>query len=119
MKTILVVDDDAMNLKMAEFILKQKDYGVIKALSGMEALEILQNEEVDLILLDIEMPVMGGFQTYEKIRENPASQNIPVAFLSASSEEEVIEKAFHMGAVDYIKKPFMPKDLQDHVADIF
>lgn len=115
---ILVVDDNAMNLKMAEMILKQKQYEVLKAESGQECIEILKKDSVDLILLDIEMPVMNGFETMEQIKQLPGLSEIPVAFLSANDDEEIIEKAKSYGAADYVKKPFIPADLQSRVANM-
>lgn len=115
-KRILVVDDDGMNLKMAEFILKQKNYEVYKVESGMDCLNFLKDGRVDLILLDIEMPVMNGFKTLETIRENETMADIPVIFLTASADADTVREAGRLGAVDYVKKPFLPQDLLDRVA---
>ncbi len=117
MQTILVVDDDDMNLKMAEFILKKdmKDIAVLLADSGMKAIDILQREKVDLVLLDFQMPVMNGLKTLELIRKREDLKDIPVIFLTASSDRDTVIKAGMMGVADYIKKPFMPKDLVDRV----
>lgn len=114
-RKILVVDDDAMNLKMAEFILKQKNYEVIKAASGLECLQILQAQEVDLILLDIEMPMMNGMVTLEKIRNKKELAEVPVIFLTASADEDTVREAGKLGADGYIKKPFFPQDLLERV----
>lgn len=116
MSKILVVDDDAMNLRMAEFILQKKEYEVLKASSGAQALAILGQETVDLVLLDIEMPEMNGFETFEKLRANGVLT--PVMFLSASTEESIIQEALDMGAVDYVKKPFVPQVLYDQIEKI-
>lgn len=116
MSKILVIDDDAMNLRMAEFMLQKKAYEVVKAESGEQALELLKQEAVDLILLDIEMPQMNGFETYEHIRENQV--DTPVMFLSASTEESTIRKALDMGAVDYVKKPFVPQVLYEQIEKV-
>ncbi|MGN0497326.1 MAG: PleD family two-component system response regulator [Lachnospiraceae bacterium] len=118
MKTILVVDDDAMNLKMAEFILQKKNYKVILAESGFDALCRLKEFSVDLILLDIEMPQMNGFQTLEKIKEDSEIKDIPVMFLSASFDEADIDRALRMGALDYVKKPFLPQLLEEQVEKV-
>lgn len=117
-RRILVVDDDAMNLRMAEFILKQKEYEVLKADSGMKCLDILKSGKVDLVLLDIEMPVMSGIETLEKIRADKEFAKLPVMFLSASADDDTLEEADKLGAVDYVKKPFMPQDLQARVAKV-
>ena len=105
MKKILVVDDDAMNLKMACFILDQKSYPVITAMSGEECLEVLEREQVDLILLDVEMPGMNGIATLEKIRQHKEYSSIPVMFLTADATEDTVIAAGRLGADGYIKKP--------------
>lgn len=117
-KHILVVDDDAMNVRMAEFILKQQQYQVLKANSGMECLEVLKSQQVDLVLLDIEMPGMNGMQTLERIREEEKLLEIPVMFLTASTELEDMENARRLGAAGYVKKPFLPQELLDRVEKV-
>lgn len=107
-KKIIVVDDDMMNLRMAEFILKQNGYMVEKAESGEECFALLAEENADLILLDIEMPEMNGFEVIERLQQNKKWCKIPVIFLTADRTEETEEKCFKMGAVDYIGKPFVP-----------
>ncbi|MBQ9364159.1 MAG: response regulator [Schwartzia sp.] len=118
-KTVLVVDDDDMNLKMAELILK-KELGtnVILVDSGMKCIDTLQHEIVDLVLLDIQMPVVNGIKTLEMIRRREDLKNIPVIFLTASSDKETVIKAGRMGVDGYIKKPFLPKDLAERVKRI-
>ena len=118
MKTILVVDDDEMNLKMARFVLEQKRYWVITASSGMECLTILQSKSVDLILLDVEMPVMNGIKTLEHIREHKEFENIPVIFLTADATEDTVITAGMLGAAGYVKKPYMPQDLLERVEKV-
>ncbi len=117
MRRILVVDDDDMNLKMAEFILKKdmQDIQVLLADSGMKAIDLLQRERVDLVLLDFQMPMMNGLKTLEIIRKREDLKNIPVIFLTASSDRETVVKAGMMGLSGYIKKPFMPQDLVERV----
>lgn len=115
-KKILVVDDDAMNLRMAEFILTKQGYEVKKADSGRECLTILQDEPMDLLLLDVEMPEMNGMQTLRKLRQDNIQPQLPVMFLSASMDEETVAYAEKLGCVDFIKKPFLPPDLLERVA---
>ena len=117
MAKILIVDDDDMNLKMAEFILKKdmKDIEVLLADSGMKAIDILQREQVDLVLLDFLMPVMNGLKTLEIIRKREDMKDVRVIFLTASSDRDTVMQAGMMGVQDYIKKPFMPKDLVERV----
>lgn len=115
-QTVLVVDDDEMNLKMAEFILKKDtDLEVMLTDTGMKCIDILQNNKIDLILLDIQMPIMNGFKTLELIRKRDDMKDIPVIFLTASSDKDTVIRAGMMGVTDYIKKPFMPKDLVERV----
>ena len=118
MKTILVVDDDEMILKMAEFILQQEGYEVVKVMSGMSCLDYLKYNKPDLILLDVEMPMMSGIQTLEIIRANEEYQHSPVMFLTASADMETVVAAGSLKAVDYVVKPFMPQDLADRVKKI-
>lgn len=106
--SILVVDDDAMNLRMAEFILNKNGYTVIKAESAKDAFDILKEKEVELTLLDIEMPEMNGFEMMEALQADENLKKIPVIFLTADRSAETEEKCFQVGAVDYIGKPFIP-----------
>lgn len=116
-KTILVIDDDAMNLRMAEFILSKVNYKVLKADSGRKGIEILKQEAVDLTLLDIEMPEMNGIETLELIRKDEMICESKVMVLAASINDEIKEKMDGLGAVGYVGKPFMPADLQTQVAE--
>lgn len=118
MKKILVVDDDQMNLKMASFILQQKGYYVITASSGMECLSKLSSTTFDLILLDVEMPIMNGIRTLEHIREHKEYNDIPVMFLTADSNEKTVIAAGRLGAVGYLKKPYMPQDFLERVEKV-
>ena len=112
-KRILVVDDDDMNLVRTKMILG-KEYDVFLARSGIEALDILQREEMDLVLLDIEMPKMNGFETFEGMKK--LDIKTPVIFLTASGQEDDVVSAIRMGAVNYLKKPFPPQELLNRVA---
>ncbi|MEY8338732.1 response regulator [Lachnospiraceae bacterium 62-35] len=112
-KRILVVDDDAMNLKRTQRIL-EKHYNVLLAESGREALEKIKYEKIDLILLDIAMPIMDGLETFKHMKEN--SVEIPVIFLTASGYEDDVRTAINLGAINYLKKPFFPQELLKRVA---
>ena len=112
-KRILVVDDDNMNLARTRIILG-KDYDVVLADSGIEALAKLQNDKSDLVLLDIAMPAMDGLETFQHMKE--ASVDVPVIFLTASGYEDDVRTAISMGAVNYLKKPFFPNELLKRVA---
>lgn len=115
LKTIWVVDDDTMNLRMAEFILKQQQYDVVKIESGLECLQLLGKQKPDLILLDVQMPIMSGIKTLEHIREKEETRDIPVVFLTASADTETVIDAGRLGVVDYVVKPFMPQELLSRV----
>src|SRR5690349_3273846 len=107
---ILLVDDRRENLLALEGILKPLDQNVISATSGDQALRFLLNNEVALILLDVEMPDMDGFQTATLIREREKTRHTPIIFLTASSTSDVhVSQAYALGGVDYIFKPLMPE----------
>ena len=112
-KRILVVDDDGMNLTRTKIILGQ-EYEVLLAASGIEALEKLRLGKVDMVLLDIDMPGMNGIETFERMKRFAA--DTPVIFLTASGLEEDVVSAIRLGAVNYLKKPFMPQELMKRVA---
>ena len=114
-KTILVVDDDAMNLRMAEVMLKKKGYDVRKADSGQTTLTLLQEETVDLVLLDVEMPGMSGTETLDAIRARSELAERPIAFLSASENMEQAVANGEYAVQGFIKKPFLPQKLYESV----
>lgn len=111
--SILVVDDDSMNLARTRIILSEK-YDVILAESGAEALKLLGIQEVDLVLLDIDMPEMNGMETFRNMKK--AGIKVPVIFLTASGLEEDVINAINLGAVNYLKKPFRPQELIKRVS---
>ena len=115
-KHILVVDDDSMNLARTQIILEE-EYEVLLAESGVRALSILKSQTIDLVLLDIDMPLMNGIETFKRMKEFAA--DIPVIFLTASGEVEDVVGALLLGAVDYLKKPYLPQELLKRVAQEF
>lgn len=117
-KKILVVDDDSMNLMMAEFSLKKEGYEVITASSGMDCLAVLQSEKADLVLLDVEMPKMSGIETLKKIRENEELKNLTVMFLTADPDFDTEGEAGRLGAAGCIHKPFLPPVLAEKIAQV-
>ncbi len=108
---ILVVDDDAANLKMASRILTAEKMRVSCLKSGEAAIKFLQGNRPDLILLDIHMPGMDGFETIAAIRGNEETLSIPVIFLTADDDSSAETRGLEAGAVDFIKKPFVPEVL--------
>lgn len=103
-KKILIVDDEPNNLNVLKQILKD-DYRLMFATNGEKALEVAVKHEPDLILLDIMMPDMSGYEVCEKLQDYPVTDKIPVIFVTAMSEVEDEAKGFDVGAVDYIQKP--------------
>lgn len=112
-KHILVVDDDTMNLVRTKRIL-ENEYEVVLVDSGIKALDKIEREKVDLVLLDIEMPKMNGFETFERMKHVAA--DVPVIFLTASGLEDDVVSAIKLGAVNYLIKPFEPQELLKRVA---
>ena len=117
MKHILVVDDTPTNLSFVESILNDK-YKLALAKSGERALKYLEKMQVDLILLDLMMDGMDGFETYERIKELPLNKNTPVVFLTADSNVENEIRGLNMGAVDFIRKPFVPEVMMNRISHI-
>ena len=107
-ETILVADDDREIVKAIRKLLEMEGYRVLSAYNGLEALEVLVENEVHLIILDIMMPKLDGLSALMKIREN---KNIPILLLSAKTEESDKVLGLSMGADDYISKPYQPAEL--------
>ena len=114
MKHILLVDDVSTNLKCIELILRDK-YKVTMVKSGGEALECLDTMIPDLVLLDICMKDMDGYEVMECMKENPNTADIPVIFLTADAGQESIERGYALGAADFIRKPVDPQNLLDRI----
>jgi two-component system sensor histidine kinase/response regulator len=108
---ILAVDDNPKNLTVIPAILSSQNFLVDTAPSGTEALKLLGEKNYDVILLDIMMPVMDGFETCTRIKKDERNKDLPVIFLTAKTEIESITKAFQCGGFDYITKPFRSDEL--------
>lgn len=109
---VLIVDDVPENIKVLGNTLRNRNYVISAALSGEQALEIInQSLSPDLILLDVMMPGMNGFEVCAKLKSSPATNEIPIIFLTAKTETEDIVKGFEVGAVDYLTKPFNTAEL--------
>lgn len=109
--TILTVDDVPKNVQILGTILKKENYQVSFATSGKQALSIIESEKPDLILLDIMMPEMDGYQVAQILKNNKETKDIPIIFLTAKTETEDIIKGFEVGCVDYVTKPFNTAEL--------
>jgi two-component system sensor histidine kinase/response regulator len=108
---ILIVDDTPKNLQVLGNTLKLENYKVEFAINGFQALEWIEKKEFDLILLDVMMPEMDGYEVCEKIRANEKNKNLPIIFLTAKTDSDSIVKGFEIGAQDYITKPFNTAEL--------
>ncbi len=114
-KKILIVDDIAENIQLAANILTNEGYQVEYATNGFEALEWIEFEEFDLILLDISMPGMDGFQVCTKVRENAKYSNLPIIFLSAITDKDSTIKGLKLGAQDFATKPYNSGELLSRI----
>jgi len=113
---ILVVDDEIKNIQLGINILKKNSaYNLIFATNAAETFQRVLDYEFDLILLDIIMQPLDGFEVCKQLKANPNTQDIPIIFLTAKTDEESILKAFKLGGVDYITKPFNEKELEARV----
>jgi len=103
---ILIVDDVKKNIQVLGNILKKEEYQINVAMNGIQALKLVNKVVPDLILLDVMMPEMDGFETCKNLKASSKTRDIPVIFLTAKTEVEDIVKGFELGAVDYVTKPF-------------
>jgi DNA-binding response OmpR family regulator len=108
---ILLVDDNPQNLQVLGKLLQEEKYEIEFAVNGEATLEWLRNKQFDLILLDLNMPGMNGFEVCKRIRSDNGMYEVPIIFLSAESERESILKGFEVGAQDYVTKPFDSREL--------
>jgi sigma-B regulation protein RsbU (phosphoserine phosphatase) len=105
---ILIVDDEPFNVDYLEQELEESDCTIISAVNGQEALEKVRSESPDLILLDIMMPVMDGFEVLSRLKADPTTRDIPVIVISANNDLRSVVKGIQLGAEDYLPKPFEP-----------
>jgi len=110
-RVILVVDDNRDNLRLLSTILSDAGYGVRVAMNGEMALESVNSTPVDLILLDIRMPGVDGYEVCRRLKSDEKTKDIPVLFISAAKEIEEKVKSFSVGGVDYISKPFQSEEI--------
>jgi CheY-like chemotaxis protein len=118
-KNILCIDDVKSNLFILECLLDADDkglYSVSTALSADAGLKILLKQKIDLILLDVMMPELDGFQAAKIIKSNKKTKDIPILFVTAKKDDETIEMCYKVGGSDYINKPFNPTELLTRIS---
>ena len=112
---ILVVDDEIYIVHILDFSLGMEGYEVVTALDGEQALEKMKSERPDLIVLDIMMPKLDGYEVCKSVKGNPDTAHIPVILLSAKGRNVDQKLGFDVGADDYITKPFSPRKLVERI----
>lgn len=112
---IMIVDDTPANIDVLRRILSDDGFEISIAMNGEAALSLVEKNRPDLILLDVMMPGIDGFETCEKLKANPSTNNIPVIFVTAKTEVEDIVRGFGVGSVDYIAKPFKREEVLSRV----
>jgi CheY-like chemotaxis protein len=117
MATILIVEDSGLTLQLLNFLLQRSNHTVHKATNGLEALNNLSENNVDLIITDIHMPEMDGLRLLEKVRSNERLHDIPVIVLTASGLDSVEKQAFEKGATAFLTQPFSSIELEKIVSD--
>lgn len=118
-KKILAVDDEKHIVKLVQVNLERQGYEVITANDGKEALQKVEEEHPDLIVLDVMMPYMDGFEVLQHLRRNPATRDIPVIMLTAKAQDADVFKGWQSGVDLYLTKPFNPMELVSFVKRIF
>ena len=117
MSRILAVDDEPHILKLVAFSLKAGGFDVIEASDGLSAIEVAHAEQPDLILMDVMMPVLDGFEACRRLKEDAGTKDIPVVMLTAKTQLTEQKAGMDSGAAGYICKPFTPKDLVAQVQE--
>lgn len=115
---IVLAEDEPQIARLTSFKLEKEGFEVIWEKDGGAALESIKNNHPDLVLLDIMMPVMNGYQVLKKMKEDDDIKNIPVIMLTAKGQERDVVKGIEMGAEDYIVKPFRPAELTARIKKI-
>jgi DNA-binding response OmpR family regulator len=116
MARILVAEDERDIRELIGFTLRHHGHEVLTASNGEDALAIALRERPDLVLLDIRMPRLTGYEVCRQLRAEPTTQHIPVAFLSAKGQDSEVQAGMDAGATDYILKPFAPDQLINRVS---
>lgn len=114
-QTVLIADDEPNIVISLEFLLEQEGYRVLVARDGHEALEVIAREVPDLVLLDVMLPRVSGYDVCQRIRQNPAWAKARIIMLTARGREVEVTKGLALGADAYVTKPFSTRDLLDQV----
>ncbi len=117
-KRILIVDDEPNIVTSLQFILQQNDYEVDTANNGIEAIQQIEAKTPHLILLDVMMPIMDGYEVSKRVRENPEWDDVCIVYLTAKGRQEDKIKGYAKGADMYITKPFSTRDLVERVDEM-
>jgi two-component system response regulator MtrA len=115
---VLIADDDADILLLVKAVLERSGHEVVAASDGAEALASVRARKPDLAVLDIAMPEVDGLEVLRRLRADPTTSELPVVLLSARAQEADVERGFAIGASAYLKKPFSPRELSEHVAEL-
>ncbi|MFQ6096566.1 MAG: response regulator transcription factor [Armatimonadota bacterium] len=115
MAKILVADDEPNTVKLITRILTREGHELLTAGDGAEALELLEKHSPDLVILDVMMPTLDGFETLERIRKDPRHESLPVIMLTARRQPEDVSRGWATGADTYLTKPFSPLELTELV----
>ena len=116
--TILVVDDDPYILMSLEFLMKKNGYNVVVARNGTEAMELLNKQALNLVLLDIMMPDVDGYEICRYIKKTASLKNTKVIFMSAKTKDADIKKGYELGASLYVTKPFSTRELVKQIKEL-
>ena len=115
---ILLVEDEPDIIRLVKFTLEQRNFEVVATSNGLAAIEIASTEKPDLILLDVMMPVINGYDTCVRLKKNEKTKDIPVIILSAKAQKKEVDRALKVGAADFIAKPFSPRELREKIEKI-
>ena len=118
-KKILAVDDEKHIVRLVQVNLERAGYEVVTASDGKEALQKVEDENPDLVVLDVMMPYMDGFEVLQNLRRNPSTRDIPVIMLTAKAQDADVFKGWQSGVDCYLTKPFNPMELLSFVKRIF
>lgn len=103
--TILIAEDDPINLKIMDALLSAENYTICTVTDGQQCLDLVSHVRPDLILTDVEMPVLDGLETCRRLRADGDFQSIPIIFVTASTDDDILQAAFEAGGSDYVRKP--------------